>query len=237
MSRQKAFGIGFHKTGTTTLSRAQRILGYEVAGPFGVQEENISKTALERALATAADYYDVQDKPLPLFYLELGDAYPGSKFILTIRDTDRLLASVVNHFGGKSTPMRRWIYGPGDPIGNEELYVERYERHNAEVAEYFAERPGELLVLDIAAGDGWDKLCSFLGTSVPNEPFPHPNARGERRIFKILQRRARRVFSRREGLRSSIQPSASPGSLRVDCGPQLPAHPATMPHGRCPADR
>ena len=197
MSRQKAFGIGFHKTGTTTLSRALRILGYNVAGPFGVQDDNIAETALEQALSSAADYDAVQDNPWPLFYRELDEAFPGSKFILTVRDTDRWLASVVNHFGGKSTPMRRWIYGPGDPVGNEDLYRDRYEAHNKEVGEYFADRPGDLLVLNIADGEGWTKLCEFLGEPVPVEPFPHANARGERSIFRILQRRIRRFFSRR----------------------------------------
>ncbi len=196
MGRQKAFGIGFHKTGTTTLSRALRILGYEVAGPFGVQDESIADTALERALATAADYDAVQDNPWPLLYGELDEAFPDSKFILTVRDTDRWLASVVNHFGGKSTPMRRWIYGPGDPVGNEALYRDRYERHNAEVAQYFAERPNDLLVLDIAGGDGWDELCEFLGAPVPDEPFPHANAQQERSLFRILRRRFRRLLSR-----------------------------------------
>ena len=33
--------------------------------------------------------------------------------------------------------------------GNEDVYIARYERHNREVMEYFANRPGDLLVLDL----------------------------------------------------------------------------------------
>ena len=34
--------------------------------------------------------------------------------------------------------------------------------------------PGErLLVMDITAGDGWDKLCAFLDLAARDEPFPH----------------------------------------------------------------
>ena len=35
-----------------------------------------------------------------------------------------------------------------------------------------------LLVMDIIAGDGWDKLCPFLGKPVPEAAFPHRNATG-----------------------------------------------------------
>jgi hypothetical protein len=73
--------------------------------------------------------------------------------------------------------MRRWIYGAdaGCPEGNESTYIERYERHNREVLEYFRDRPDDLLVMDIPADAGWDKLCVFLGRDVPDEPFPHAN--------------------------------------------------------------
>jgi hypothetical protein len=27
--------------------------------------------------------------------------------------------------------------------------------------------------MDITAGDGWEKLCGFLGMPVPDAPFPH----------------------------------------------------------------
>ena len=73
--------------------------------------------------------------------------------------------------------MRRWIYGEnaGCPEGNEDTYIKRYERHNREVLEYFSDRPGDLLVMDIPADAGWEKLCAFLGHDVPDKPFPHAN--------------------------------------------------------------
>jgi hypothetical protein len=40
------------------------------------------------------------------------------------------------------------------------------------VREHFADRPGDLLVLDITAGEGWDRLCPFLGLPEPGVPFP-----------------------------------------------------------------
>ena len=40
---------------------------------------------------------------------------------------------------------------------------------------YFANRPEDLLVLDVTAGDGWEPLCQFLGMPVPERPFPWEN--------------------------------------------------------------
>jgi len=197
MVDHKVFGIGFHKTGTTSLARALRALGYRVAGPFGVHDDSIAETAVARAVATAAEWDAVQDNPWPIVFRDLDAAFPGSRFILTIRDADRWLNSVVKHFGGSVTPMRTWIYGVGDPVGSETVYRDRYERHNREVLEYFADRPDDLLVFRLADGDGWEELCSFLGVAVPDEPFPHANARQERGLGRVLIRRAKRLLPRK----------------------------------------
>ena len=105
------------------------------------------------------------------------------------------------HFGDKKTSMREWIYGPGraDPLGNERVYVERYERHNREVLEYFASRPKDLLVLDLSAGHGWPQLCPFLGHPTPEFPFPWRNSRMSRddRAARQAERRKLRRSSKR----------------------------------------
>lgn len=46
--------------------------------------------------------------------------------------------------------------------------------------DYFAGRPEDLLIMDICAGDGWEKLCPFLGFEIPETPFPHLNTRAEK---------------------------------------------------------
>ncbi|MEJ7753802.1 MAG: sulfotransferase, partial [Candidatus Limnocylindrales bacterium] len=62
------------------------------------------------------------------------------------------------------------------PLGNEATYLARYEGHNRAVAQHFRDRPEALLVMRITAGDGWERLCPFLGQAVPDMPFPHVNA-------------------------------------------------------------
>ncbi|NEQ26956.1 MAG: hypothetical protein F6K28_49635, partial [Microcoleus sp. SIO2G3] len=41
------------------------------------------------------------------------------------------------------------------------------------VVEYFKDRPDSLLVLDICGGEGWEELCTFLGTPAIDQPFPY----------------------------------------------------------------
>ena len=172
--KPKVFCIGFHRTGTKSLAQALRSLGYRVAGPTGAQNPAIAERAVAMALALATEYDAFNDNPWPLLYQTLDATFPGSRFILTMRGEARWIQSAVAYFGIEETPMRRWIYGPGTPSGNEATYVARYRRHNAEVLEYFQGRD-DLLALDLEGGRGWPELCGFLGVPVPNQPFPHLN--------------------------------------------------------------
>ena len=173
----KIFCIGFHKTATSSLGHALQMLGYRVKGSSNVDNEHIDEE-ISRIVDKWVPKFDAfQDNPWPLAYRELDRKFPGNKFILTIRDTDKWLNSAVRHFGRKETAMRRWIYGAeyGCPEGNEEVYRERFDRHNREVQDYFRDRPDDLLVIDITKGEGWEKLCPFLGKDIPDEPFPRSN--------------------------------------------------------------
>lgn len=184
--RTKVFGIGFHKTGTKSLAVALQRLGYRVTGSNAVHDPDIAARALDIALDLAERFDAFQDNPWPLLYREMDARYPGSRFILTTRPTEKWIRSLVHYFGDRSTPMREWIYGTGHgcPIGNEDVYIERYERHNREVRDYFRQRRGDLLELAITEGEGWEKLCPFLGFAVPPEPFPHANPGAGRDLSK-----------------------------------------------------
>lgn len=171
----KIFCIGFHKTGTSSLGRALEILGYRVCGEVGVREPRIAEIALDLARAKLSHFDAFQDNPWPILFRELDAECPGSRFILTSREPDAWLASITRHFGARETPMRTFIYGVGHPSGNGALYLERYATHNREVRAYFAERAADFLELRFEAGDGWEKLCGFLGCKAPDTPFPHLN--------------------------------------------------------------
>ena len=51
------------------------------------------------------------------------------------------------------------------------LWMDQYERHNAAVRALVSD--DQLLVYRV--GEGWERLCQFLGKDVPQEQFPHDN--------------------------------------------------------------
>lgn len=175
MKNNKVIGVGFHKTGTTTLGVALSILGYKVLGGRTDMASILFNGDTESVLKITEDFDAFQDNPWPLLYREFDRKYPDCKFILTIRDDDRWIRSVVNHFGEEQTEMRRWIYGVGHPKGNEQIYLEKYKNHNKEVQKYFRKTPNDLLVVNWENGDGWKELCAFLNEPVSDKPFPHAN--------------------------------------------------------------
>ena len=180
MKTTKVFGIGFHKTGTSSLGFALRTLGYSVTGPNNTRHRKIPDSdALWASVRDLIDQFDAfQDNPWPLLFKELYAHSPESKFVLTIRPSEDWIRSMVNYFGSRTSSMREWIYGVGGPLGHESEYIERYERHNRDVLKFFSDKTSSLLVMNFSAGDGWTKLCGFLGEArIPSRPFPHWNAR------------------------------------------------------------
>lgn len=201
MSRPKVFCIGFQKTGTTSLHAALTMLGYKTAAVVG-RDWSAARLAAEGAtlcIETAKDFDAAQDMPWPIFFRELDAAYPGSKFILTIRDGEHWFRSILAHFGDRPDAMQAFIYGEdaAAPAGNKDRYLEVYSRHERFVRAWFADRPGDLLVLNLETGDGWAELCPFLGAPVPAEPFPQKNRADDRKTLSFrLRRKFGRLFGR-----------------------------------------
>jgi len=171
----KVFGVGWAKTGTTTLGTCFRLFGYRHYS-YKLSLLNM----LEAAIAIAKRHDSFEDWPWALLFKEMDEAFPGSKFILTTRDPGRWLRSYRNatskqHPTKEMLEARQKIYGiPFHQITDTQL-IARYERHNEAVRRYFDKRPGDLLVVDWEAGDGWERLCRFLGKPIPDRPFPHAN--------------------------------------------------------------
>lgn len=173
--KQKVICIGWHKTGTSTIGMALIKLGYEVVGARLDTTEALFENDLQSVMDIARPFDALQDVPWAALYKELDREFPASKFILTIRDEQSWLNSASKHFGDSDIPMHKWLYGKGALKGNEELFLSRYQSHNREVMGYFKGREKDLLVMNFEKGDGWEKLCPFLGHSIPNKSFPHAN--------------------------------------------------------------
>ncbi len=176
----KIFCIGFQKTGTTTTRYALRILGYSVCSARYDLIDPVRRGDLGPVHDVVAQFDAFEDNPWPLLFRELDRDFPGSRFIMTIRDEAPWLRSVVNHLGVLPDRMQKLVYGHGAPGGYEDVALTRYRRHNDEVFAHFADRPDDFLVIDYAKGDGWPEICAFLGCEVPTAPLPHVNARSYR---------------------------------------------------------
>lgn len=173
--KSKIICIGWHKTGTSTLGDALLTLGYNVIGAREDLAYSLLKGDYKPALSLAENFEVLQDVPWAALYRELDQAFPNSKFILTVRNEEAWLNSAKKHFKDKEIKLHEWIYGIGVLDGNEERYVERYRKHYNEVKDYFKDRPDDIIVMDFKKGDGWDKLCEFLEVPVPKKAFPHSN--------------------------------------------------------------
>ena len=184
MTTNKVFGIGFHKTGTTSVGRALEILGYRNChGAKAIRSnmgelsmmEHLFKKDLRQIFEIAQDFDSFNDNPWFIIYRELDRQFPNSKFILTTRSVNHWMDSMVNSFKNYDTAFRLWIYGKPNPVANETIYQKRYLEHNEQVLEYFKYRKQDLLVLNIDDMDKWTSICNFLEKKIPLIEFPHLN--------------------------------------------------------------
>jgi hypothetical protein len=162
----KIFGIGLSRTGTKSLYTALQILGYK-AIHYPLSEEDFDKFEV------------LTDTPISWRYKLLDGRYPNSKFILTVRDLPQWLKSCERFFFNKEPNMwdqmnRLMCYGT--VTFNKDRFAAAYQSHLTGVQAYFANRPNDLLVLNVTGGDGWEKLCAFLDRAVPKVSFPWEHA-------------------------------------------------------------
>ncbi len=183
----RVFGIGMHKTATCSLHAAFKLLGYDSAHWTGPRwaRDIWTEMIVQGSSPTLERHYALCDLPISILYRELDRAYPGSKFILSVRNESDWLASVRRHWQPEANQFRAsWeqdcfshrmheiVYGRRD--FDADTMLARYRRHNAEVKAYFAGRK-DLLAVDFTKDAGWHELCGFLREPLPNVPFPCEN--------------------------------------------------------------
>ncbi|MEM9303167.1 MAG: sulfotransferase [Pseudomonadota bacterium] len=172
------------KTGTTSLSRALKLLG--------LKGKHFDRDFTPEILETKKlDFY--VDMPAQTRYPALDTQYPDSGFILTVRDTAEWLESCQKWLARRDLASKQQSarYGEerirkvlgyrqeqfGSTYFEETRFRQVQARHTAEVQAYFEGRSSDLLVLNICAGDGWPELCNFLGLPIASHAFPHENRR------------------------------------------------------------
>jgi sulfotransferase family protein len=180
----RVFGIGMHKTATNSLNTALNLLGFDSVhwrNPGKAKEIWLEMRNMGRS-PSLEKHYALTDLPGALLYKEFDKAYPGSKFVLTVRNEKTWLESIKNHWSYEHNQYRAsWdtdpithklhneLYGRKD--FNADIFLTRYRKHNADVKEYFKGRI-DLLVMDMDRSANWLQLCGFLRKPIPTVPYP-----------------------------------------------------------------
>ena len=151
--------IGFPRTGTTSLKKALEILG-------------IDNKFVGDHMCIPLDRYKTFDRD-----------NPGAKFIFTIRKLPEIWYASVERWAEKHTNdmlrnQRLNMYGKETPEFY--TYIDAYHRRYFDVLNYFKDNyPGKLkeklLILCAENGDGFQKLCPFLGVDMPGVSYPFLN--------------------------------------------------------------
>jgi len=202
--KNKVFGIGDNKTGSTSLAAAMEDLGFVV----GIEKEG-TKLIKDWAVRDfqkiikychTADFF--QDDPFskPYTYVVLDQEFPNSKFILTVRDdAEQWYNSLVRHMSKKhgqngQLPTKSDLQNsnrihkgfmweanrlvgvtPDNDLFNKDLLIEYYNRRNKNIIEYFKHRQQDLLILNVAEKDSLKKLSDFLNVKSDKTEFPWKN--------------------------------------------------------------
>lgn len=183
----KVFGLGLHRTGTTSLSFALNALGIKTI--HFPHDERTYKQLIkgDYNLDVMKNYQGACDISISPFFKQLDRTFPDSKFILTIRDIPSWLKSTSNHWfdnnrdykDGLSHDNKFALFIRSVNYGclnyAKDRFTEVYEDHCEKVINYFKDRPNDLLILNICNGEGWEKLCPFLNKPIPSSPFHHLN--------------------------------------------------------------
>jgi len=205
--KSKIFCIGLNKTGTTSIGYALKELGFKV-GNEAKAKSLLDSWAIRDfrpiiKFCKTADAF--QDSPFsfPYTYVMLDHAYPGSKFILSVRDgAEQWVSSLINFHGklwangdvpqkhhlqnavnsvkGRPWKVNRLLFDtPEDDPYNREILSEFYTRHNYQIKNYFKTRSQDLLTINLANTSSYKEFCSFLNVDPIRSSFPKLNVTNE----------------------------------------------------------
>lgn len=139
----------------------------------------------------------VTDVPCIIFWRELLEAYPEAKVVLVQRDERRWLESIRILVSGILNPLAQCVLRFTDPYrigriltlgrswikywfgvhGHLSVAAAMLNAPATYTAHYDAirETVPSARLLEYQMGSGWEPLCDFLGTDVPDVPFPNRN--------------------------------------------------------------
>lgn len=169
--KTKVFAIGFNKSGTTSLHALFKSFG--LVSYHGTKWRDCDDLALLRS-------YDCFSDDTPKDLAKLDRLFPGSRFILQVRELDSWVYSRLAHIErrkklGQHKPNPLWDtteYGV-------KSWIKRRNAYHLSVLAYFSQRPADLLVVNFVRDEGAAaKIGAFLGyDSASEKPVKNANPR------------------------------------------------------------
>lgn len=180
--KNKVFGIGLNKTGTTSLGMYFKSLGYRLYQRPTYQNVILAKNNINQLIPVINEYDVFEDWPWPLIYKKLYDLYPNAKFILTIReDPDKWFDSLQRHcLKRPNTKQRKIIYGYYNANNDNKVHhINYYKKHVKDVIDFFEKKDNSrLLILNTDKDRKEEKINAFLGIPYNENnyiKYPHYN--------------------------------------------------------------
>jgi hypothetical protein len=194
---EKIFCIGLSRTGTKSLTVALYILGYNIIHYPSDKATFDELSSGNLSFSVLKDYDGISDITVSPYYAQLDKLFPNSKFILTMRDKEAWLTSFERHWSDRDPfedptqtetymkvrrLLRASVYGTYKFNRERMSYV--FDLHIKNVLDYFKDKPGKLLVLNIFEEGVWKKLCNFLNRPVISSLFP--DVKTNEQLFEII---------------------------------------------------
>ena len=171
-TKRKVFCIGLGRTATSSLTTALLNLGYDVWHcPILYDSCNIrnyvNKFDALTELPLCSEYN----------FKDLYNMYPDALYILTTRDEKKWLNSTIKYKWLADNMVCRC---PGYGMFCKNFYnfdfsIETFRKYNQDVLDFFKGKEEQLLVMNIPDGDGYEKLCPFLGVEHKHNLGEFPN--------------------------------------------------------------
>jgi hypothetical protein len=178
----KVFGIGLPWTGQAALYEALKTLKYRVVHDPEDTQMWCAAQQSRTDFILLQKYDGIVGLPASLVE-SLDVTWPGSKFILTVRDRKFWLPQAKKAYAKLPPPLHHALPAPlgldrfrrhVQPSAVEDTLLDYYKATYIRTIQYFygVARPNALLMLNVCRSDGWKSLCEFLDRPVPRKAFP-----------------------------------------------------------------
>lgn len=201
--KPKIFCIGLNKTGTTSLGMFFEQQGYLVEPQIKCEllfkeyfNRNFDAIVKHCKNSRAVVFQDVPFS-LPLTYPHLDNAFPQSKFILTIRENSDMWYNSILKFHSdfynkgkvptfESLDNSKYVYqgwswklmhevfiNDKSKMYSKNEFVDVYENHIESVKNYFKNKSEKLIIIDVSKKEDLSKLCNWLKIETTENSFPN----------------------------------------------------------------